>query len=79
MKLREQGRLRLDDAVGDHVAGLHGEVAAATIGQVLSHTAGLFRDGEDTGFWRVRGPFPDEAQGARAPGRNPRPSPPTRA
>lgn len=62
MKLREAGRLRLDDAVGEHVPGLHGDVGAATIGQVLSHTAGLFRDGEDTGFWRVRGPFPDEAR-----------------
>ena len=62
MKLREAGRLRLDDTVGEHVPGLHGEIAAATIGQVLSHTAGLFRDGDDTGFWRVRDPFPDEAR-----------------
>ena len=62
MLLRERGRLRLDDPVGEHVPDLHGEVAAATIGQVLSHAAGLFRDGEDTGFWRLRGPFPDEAR-----------------
>ena len=62
MKLREARRLRLDDPVGEHVDGLHGEVAAATIGQVLSHAAGLFRDGEDTGFWRLRGPFPDDTR-----------------
>ena len=62
MKLREAGRLRLDDPVGEHVAGLHGDVAAATVGQVLSHAAGLFRDGDDTGFWRLRGPFPDDAR-----------------
>ena len=62
MKLREQGLLRLDDRIGDHVAGLHPDIAAASIAQALSHTAGLFRDSDDTGFWRVRGPFPDEAR-----------------
>ena len=62
MKLREAGRLRLDDPLGEHVPGLHPEIASATIAQALSHTAGLFRDGDDTGFWRVRAPFPDEAQ-----------------
>src|SRR5262249_45798028 len=29
MKLREEGRLGLDDAVGQHVSGLHPEVVAA--------------------------------------------------
>ena len=65
LRLRELGRLRLDDPVGQHVGGLHPEIAAATIAQVLSHTAGLFRDGDDTGFWRERRPFPDAA-GLRA-------------
>src|SRR5579859_5108227 len=48
MKLREAGKLKLDDAVGLHVDGLHPAVAAATIAQLLSHTAGLVRDGADT-------------------------------
>lgn len=49
MKLREQRKLRLDDPVGDHVKGLHPRVAETTIAQVLSHTAGLMRDGADSG------------------------------
>src|ERR1700690_4261770 len=47
MKLREQRRLKLDDAVGQHVKGLHPGIASATIAQLLSHTAGIFRDGTD--------------------------------
>src|SRR3984957_17754280 len=39
LKLREEGRLRLDDPVGRHVEGLHPEVAAATLTQPLSHSA----------------------------------------
>jgi CubicO group peptidase (beta-lactamase class C family) len=62
MKLREQGRLRLDDPVGQHVGDLHPQVAAATIAQLLSHTAGLVRDGADTGQWSDRRPFLDEAE-----------------
>ncbi len=47
MKLREQGKLKLDDPIGDIVAGLNPGVARATIGQVLSHSAGITRDGRD--------------------------------
>jgi CubicO group peptidase (beta-lactamase class C family) len=49
MKLREQRKLRLDDPVGDYVRDLHPEVAAQTIAQVLSHSAGLTRDGVNSG------------------------------
>src|SRR3954452_4295988 len=45
MKLREQGQLKLDDAAGQYVTGLHRDVSRATIAQLLSHTAGLIRDG----------------------------------
>ena len=51
MLLREQGRLRLDDPLGDHVPGLPGPLAAATVGQAMSHTAGLIRDGSDCAHW----------------------------
>jgi D-alanyl-D-alanine carboxypeptidase len=61
LKLREQGRLKLDDAVGAYLPGLHPEVAAATLAQLLSHTAGLVRDGYDAGQWSDRRPFLDEA------------------
>ena len=58
MKLREEGRLGLDDHIGKHVEGLHPAVAEATIGQLLSHSAGIVRDGCDTAPWQDRRPFP---------------------
>jgi CubicO group peptidase (beta-lactamase class C family) len=62
MKLREQGRLRLDDPAGRHVDGLHPEIARATLAQLLSHTAGIIRDGTDAGQWTDRRPFRNEAE-----------------
>jgi CubicO group peptidase (beta-lactamase class C family) len=59
MKLVEEGKLRLDDRAGEHVEGLHEEVAKATLAQLLSHSAGLTRDGDDTGQWQDRRPFLD--------------------
>src|SRR5436305_9729080 len=58
MKLRERGKLKLDDAAGQFVEGLHPEVARATVAQLLSHSAGLTRDGSDAGFFGDRRPFP---------------------
>jgi CubicO group peptidase (beta-lactamase class C family) len=49
MKLREQKKLRLDDPIGNYVSGLHREVAEQTVAQALSHSAGLTRDGVDSG------------------------------
>ena len=43
MKLREVGKLGLDDRIGRHVDGLHPAVAEATIAQLLSHSAGIVR------------------------------------
>ena len=43
MKLREQGKLGLDDRVGQYVQDLHPAVAEATIAQLLSHGAGITR------------------------------------
>jgi CubicO group peptidase (beta-lactamase class C family) len=45
MKLREARKLRLDDPVGQYIKGLHPRVAETTIAQILSHSAGLVRDG----------------------------------
>jgi D-alanyl-D-alanine carboxypeptidase len=61
MKLREQGRLKLDDTAGQYVSGLHPDIAAATLAQLLSHTAGVLRDGPDSAYWVDRKPFLDEA------------------
>jgi CubicO group peptidase (beta-lactamase class C family) len=49
MKLRERRKLRLDDPIGQYVKGLHPRVAEASIAQLLSHSAGLTRDGADAG------------------------------
>jgi CubicO group peptidase (beta-lactamase class C family) len=57
MALREAGTLRLDDPVGQHVTGLHRSVARVTLGQLLSHSAGIIRDGTDSGQWQDRRPF----------------------
>jgi CubicO group peptidase (beta-lactamase class C family) len=65
MKLRETGKLGLDDRAGKHVDGLHPDIAEATIGQLLSHTAGIVRDGNDNDQWQDRRPFLDVA-GLRA-------------
>lgn len=62
MRLVEDGKLRLDDRVGDHVEGLHKSLARATIGQLLSHSAGVIRDGTDGGQWADRRPFLDEEE-----------------
>ena len=58
MKLREQGKLRLDDPVGQYLGDLHKAVARVTIAQLLSHSAGLMRDGNDSGHWTDRRGFP---------------------
>lgn len=62
LKLREQGRLRLDEPAGQHVQGLHPAVAATTLNQLLTHSAGLVRDGADAGQWVERRPFLDDAE-----------------
>jgi len=60
--LADRGRWQLDDAVGRHVAGLHPQVAKTTLAQLLSHGAGLVRDGADASQWAERRPFLDEAE-----------------
>lgn len=55
MRLRDGGRLRLTDAVGDHVPGT--PFASVTIAHLLTHTAGL--SAELPGSWWERSPGPD--------------------
>ena len=62
LRLRERDKLRLDDPVGRYVEDLHPDVAAATVGQLLSHSAGLIRDGLDAGQWLDRRPFLNEQE-----------------
>jgi CubicO group peptidase (beta-lactamase class C family) len=62
MKLRERRKLRLDDPVGQYVKGLHPQVAETTIAQLLSHSAGLTRDGADAGQFADRRPYLSERE-----------------
>lgn len=62
MLLREQGKLGLDDPIGRHVGGLHKDLAKARIGELLSHGAGVIRDGEDSGQFLDRRPFFSRAE-----------------
>ena len=57
MKLREQGKLKLDDAIADYVAGVGRKTGRATIAQALSHSAGITRDGPDCGQYDGRRPY----------------------
>jgi D-alanyl-D-alanine carboxypeptidase len=59
LRLKERGLLRLDDAVGDYVDRLHPDIASVTIRELLSHGAGLTRDGPDAGQFFDRRPFLD--------------------
>src|SRR6185437_15545636 len=62
MKLREQKKLRLDDPIGKYVGGLHRDVAEQTIAQALSHSAGLTRDGADSGQFIDTRPYLDKKE-----------------
>ncbi|MBV9354972.1 MAG: beta-lactamase family protein [Chloroflexi bacterium] len=60
MRLAEQGRLRLDDALGTYLPWLGGApaIGQASIRQVLNHAAGIVRDGYDADYWQLDGDFP---------------------
>lgn len=66
MQLVEQGRLRLDDLAATFVPWLaeHSDprVGEVTLRQLLSHGAGIIRDGRDCDFWQLERPFPDADQ-----------------
>ncbi|MDE0242726.1 MAG: serine hydrolase [bacterium] len=62
LRLKEEGKLRLDEPVGAYVEGLHPSVSSATLSQLLSHGAGVVRDGRDAGQWIDERSFADEAE-----------------
>ena len=66
MQLQEQNKLRIDDLVVTYLPWLQehtdkrwGEV---TIRQLLSHSAGVVRDGLDSNYWQLGRDFPDSKQ-----------------
>lgn len=59
VQLAESGRLTLEDTLAGHVAELAGtDAAEVTVGELLSHSSGLTRDGSDSDFWALGRPFP---------------------
>lgn len=61
LQLAEEGRLRLDDTVGDHLPDLVGSpVGPVRLRDLLSHSSGMTRDGVDADFWQLGAHFPDE-------------------
>ncbi|MEJ7837259.1 MAG: serine hydrolase domain-containing protein [Thermomicrobiales bacterium] len=65
MQLLEAGKLRLDDTAGQWISQLieqGSSLAKVTVRELLSHSAGVIRDGLDANFWSHSRPFPDEAE-----------------
>lgn len=66
MQLQEKGALRIDDRATQHLPWLskHKDQRwhTVTIRQLLSHRAGVIRDGVDSDYWSLERPFPDKSQ-----------------
>lgn len=65
MLLVEDGKLRLDDKVSKQLpwfkSNLDTDVKDVTIRQILCHSSGIVRDGEDANYWEGDSEFPTEA------------------
>lgn len=60
LQLVDQGRLGLDDPVGTHLPALaDGPLAGLRVRELMEHTSGLLRDGQDADYWMFQRPFPD--------------------
>ncbi|MFZ3009545.1 MAG: serine hydrolase domain-containing protein [Candidatus Microsaccharimonas sp.] len=63
MQLAEAGKLRIDDHVVDYLDWLKkhkdSRWKTVTIRQLLSHGAGIIRDGSDADYWQLVRPFPE--------------------
>jgi D-alanyl-D-alanine carboxypeptidase len=67
LRLHQQGRVRLDDTLGQWIGWLAesgSPLAGRTIAEVLAHGAGITRDGVDANHWQLHQPFLD-ADGLR--------------
>jgi len=66
MQLQEQGKLRIDDPVVQYLPWLaeHDDqrMKKVTIRQLMSHSAGMIRDGLDGDYWQRLRPFPNLEQ-----------------
>lgn len=65
MQLVETGKLRLDDTAGSWIPALTeagSPLADVTVRELVSHSAGVIRDGVDSTYWAHSRPFPDEKE-----------------
>lgn len=66
MQLQELGKLRIDDYVADYLPWLKNHKdkkwQKVTIRQLMSHGAGVIRDGLRSNFWELERPFPNKEQ-----------------
>ncbi len=61
LQLVEDGKLRLDDTLGQWIPALHGSaMSGVTVRELLGHGSGIIRDGEDSTWWELERLFPDE-------------------
>jgi CubicO group peptidase (beta-lactamase class C family) len=63
MQLVEAGKLRLDDTAGAWIPALAeagSPLADVTVRELVSHSAGVIRDGVDATYWSHGRPFPNE-------------------
>ncbi|MDT7537706.1 MAG: hypothetical protein QOI82_1291 [Actinomycetota bacterium] len=58
LRLVEQGRLRLDDEIGQWSPDLPAGLLRVQVGELLSHSAGVTRDSTASDFWQLEGDFP---------------------
>jgi CubicO group peptidase (beta-lactamase class C family) len=62
MRLCERGTLHLDDEAGRYAPGLHPALAKVSVAQLLSHSAGIVRDGLTGDQWFGRRPFANDGE-----------------
>ncbi len=66
MQLQEQGKLRIDDYVVDYLPWLKKHTdkrwQKVTVRQLMSHGAGVIRDGLNADYWQLERPFPSEQE-----------------
>ncbi|WP_344231221.1 serine hydrolase [Kribbella hippodromi] len=62
-QLVEQGRLRLDDKVSQHVTEIVGTpIGERSVRELLAHAGGITRDGLAADWWQLETNFPDREQ-----------------
>lgn len=66
MQLQEAGKLRIDDRVVDYIPWLKNHKderwQKVTLRQLMSHGAGMIRDGLNSDFWQLERPFPNSEE-----------------